>query len=145
MKKTAKSVSWRAHPARERKAAAAATLLVIAAVGWAVAVTAGNAWLGVLGALLVVAALHRFFFPSVFTINGEGISARYLFARRRYRWRDVRRFVYDRRGGYLSTRLRASMFDAYGGMHILFDSSREELIERIRTMLPREGDRTCVG
>ena len=118
-------------------AAMAAGLIILAAAAmvWA---SFGVAW-GLASAIVLVLALHRFFFPSRFSIDDEGIGARYLLRHQRLRWRDVRRLLHDEHGAYLSTRVRPSRLDAYVGMHILFGQHRDEVIRRIRERMTIAG------
>jgi hypothetical protein len=134
-------LTWTAHPARERVGAAVGTLLTIVAFAGVVYLACG--WLGPVerrvvagvAGLVLVASLHRFFFPSRFEIDADGITARYLLRTQRFTWSRLRRFTHDQRGGYLSSRGRASRFDAYRGLHILFGDQRERVIERVRSHL----------
>ena len=75
---------WRAHPAHARPVAAMAAGLIILAVAAAVWVSFGVAW-GLASAMVLVLALHRFFFPSRFSIDQEGIVAHYLLRHQRLR------------------------------------------------------------
>lgn len=137
MDETTQEFTWRSHPARERVGPALGALAVIAAVAIAVQVGFQSAAWAIAAAVILVLALNRFFFPSVFTIDAQGITARYLLTRQRMQWADLRRFVCDARGGYLSTRAAPSRLDAYRGMHILFGERRSEIIERVKARLPR--------
>ncbi len=131
--------SWQVHPARERRGAAVATSLIILAVAGAVWASVANwAW-AALAVVLLLVGLNRFFFPSRFTIDESGITAKYPLRTLRYRWEDLRRFVCDRHGGYLSTRSRRSRLDAYRGMHLLFGRDREAVIGQIRARLAPGG------
>ena len=115
--------TWQAHPARERKQAAIGAAMIVAGVCLAAWIfTHSLVWAGLAGVVLV-AALNRFYFPSRFVINAEGITARYLLRTQQIRWDDIRRFVQDNRGGYISTRAKRSWLDAYRGMHILFGTT----------------------
>ena len=136
--------TWRAHPARQRPAAAVFAAGVIAAMVAACALVA-NAWWAALAVVLLVVPLKGFFFPSRFTIDQRGVTARYLLRTRRYAWSEIRRFCHDRHGVYLSTRSQPSRLDAYRGMHLLFGSSREEVLRRIRARLAGGGESTCSG
>ena len=122
---------WRAFPARSRPQSAIAGAMLIAAICAMIWSFAGIAW-AVGSALLLVLALNRFFFPSRFSIDEEGITATYLMTSQRLAWKNVRRFVHDAHGGYVSTRARRSRLDAYRGMHILFSDDRESIIRRIK-------------
>ena len=130
--------SWRAHPAKERLAYTIGALIVILAFAALAYLAFGSpAWAG-LSIVVLVLALNRFFFPSRYTIDEEGITANYPLRKVRMLWKDLRRFVHDRHGGYLSTRARVSRLDAYQGMHILFDDQRDRIIECINGLMARE-------
>lgn len=132
--------TWRAYPARERKGRAALGAGVILAVAIAVFIMVRAdggglsvclAWAG-MSALILFLTLNRFYLPSRFTLDAEGITANSPLRQQRLLWADIRRFVHDAHGGFLSTRARRSMLDTWSGLHILFGRSRREVIERIR-------------
>ena len=133
---------WRAHPARERPGQAALGLALILAVAGsmllgfrhgALAVSLGESVaLAIASAIVLLATQNRFFLPSSFAVDDEGITARYPLRSQRMKWSDLRRFVHDQNGGYLSTRGVRSRLDAYTGMHILFGTQRTVVIDNIR-------------
>jgi hypothetical protein len=126
--------SWTAHPARRRPRAAIAAATIVLLVGVATWISFGVAW-GVGAVVILTASLNRFFLPSHFEINEHGLVARFQLRTQRIEWRDVRRFVTDDHGGYLSTRAVASRMDAYRGVHLLFGADRQAIVERIRTQI----------
>jgi hypothetical protein len=128
----APELSWKAHPIRERHLAGALTTLLILALGAAIFVGMGSLAWSILAVIVLVLALNRFYFPSRFEIDHEGITARYLFSRERYEWSSVRRFLWDHRGAYLSTRAKSSWLDAYRGLTVLFGAHRAEIMKLIR-------------
>ena len=127
--------TWQAHPARERIGTAVLALSLIGAFAGVVLLSFQSVVWAVAACLVLLVALNRFFFPSRFVINADGITARYLLRTQQIRWDDIRRFVQDDRGGYISTRAKRSWLDAYRGMHILFGTNREAVIERILARL----------
>lgn len=129
---------WRAHPAREHAGKALVAALLVGAIAVLAGLLMDSVWWGCGAFLAMLAALNRFFLPTGFAIDDEGITARYPFRRQRFRWSDLRRFAVDDHGGYLSTRARRSWLDAYRGMHVLFGAQRDAVVERIRRQL-REG------
>jgi hypothetical protein len=139
-----RAFSWRAHPAAEHRGRAALAAVAVLAVAAAAAAFAGSAWWGLFALVVLVVALNRFYFPSRFTIDDDGITAAYPLRTRRCPWTELRRFVHDEAGGYLSRRIRPSRLDAFGGMHVLFGGQRELIIDRIRRLMAREG-RPCSG
>lgn len=130
--KRAPELVWRAHPLRERLLAGSFTSLLILGLAFAVSLTMESPIWGILSAVVLVLALYRFYFPSSFEIDSDGISARYLFSRKRYEWARVRRFLWDHRGAYLSTRGRSSRMDAFNGLTVLFGTHRAEVMKLIR-------------
>jgi hypothetical protein len=131
--------AWQAHPARERLGRAVVGVAVVILLAGIAGVLMESSGFGILALLILVLALNRFFFPSHFSIDAEGITASYPLRRLRKRWADLRRFVVDANGGYLSARARGSRFDAFGGMHVLFGEQRQTVIEQIRGRLTDGG------
>ncbi len=132
--------SWSAHPARERRGAAIAGLAIVAAFAAAVWVAFGSVSWAAFSAVVLIATLNRFFFVSRFDIDAEGITAHFPLRTKRFRWADVRRFVVDANGGFLSPRAKRTRLDAWQGLHVLFGSEREPVIERIRShVAPGDG------
>ena len=127
--------SWCAHPARERTGPAVAGLVIVAAFAAAVWVAFGSVTWAVFSAAVLVAALNRFYFRSRFEIDADGITARFPLRTKRFRWAEVRRFVVDANGGFLSPRAKRGRLDAWQGLHVLFGSQRDAVIERIRAHL----------
>lgn len=127
--------TWRAHPARERLPIAIAALMLVLAISIAIFISVDSYWWAGLSFLVLLVALNRFFFPSNFHINSQGITARYLLKTQKLAWKEIRRFILDSHGGYLSTRAIPSRLDPYRGMHILFGPHREAVVKQIRARL----------
>ena len=102
-------------------------------------------WWGVFSAIVLFAALGRFYLPSEFAIDEEGVAARCGWSRRKCRWPDIRRFIHDGGGGYLSTRARGSAFDSLRGIHLLFGADREAILARIDQGLRVKDEQKCSG
>ena len=113
-------------------------LAVIGAVGVLCGLMMNLLW-AALASLVLIVSLNRFFFPSRFTIDGNGVAANYLFGSRRFDWSEIRRFQHDRHGVYLSTRATASRLDAYRGIQLLFGRSKDEVLRRVQSQLPQSG------
>ena len=128
-------VIWRVHPARERIVATASVIVVIAAAAWLTAESMGNPWWALLAVGFFLVTLHRFFFPSEYRIDGEGVAVRCGISSAKLRWADIRRFQHDDRSGLLSTRIRPSMRDAFQGIHLLFRGNRDEIVSRIESRI----------
>lgn len=131
------SFSWVAHPAREQPGRLMVAVIWIAATMLVVFATTNSVFWAALTIVMLVFALNRFFVPSAFELDEQGITARYPLRTRRYEWREIRRFAHDDDGGYLSTRAVPSHLDAHRGMHLLFGTCRAEAINKINRQLAR--------
>jgi len=133
--------AWRVHPARtnmQRTVLGAAVIVVVGAAVAGLSIVEGVAApvaivLGLVACAVLVLALHKFFFPSRFEIDREGITARHFLSSRRMEWKDARRFLHDADGGYLSMRARRNALDAWQGMHLIFSEDRDRAIEEIQS------------
>ncbi len=126
------TMTWRACPAAthpRRAIVAVAGILGIAAMLWTIGPLASIG-----GAILMVVMLNVFFLTSRFTIDEEGITARYPLRRLHLRWSDVRRCFVDSDGGFLSRRHRPSRWDR--GMNLYFSDRRDEVVAAIYDHLP---------
>lgn len=92
---------------------------------------------GIGASLVMFVTLNRFFLPSRWEMDADGITAHYPLRKQHFRWETGRRFVVDGYGGFLSTRARRSRLDPYRGMHLRFpEDRREAIIAQIRAALP---------
>lgn len=133
-------LTWHAHPARERPAAAVLAGFVIIAVGVGVAlVLDARGWNAVLTSIVAMAvlvmSLNRFFLPSRFRIDADGITAEHPLRTTRLAWRDLHGLRTDRHGGFLATSSRRTWGSMHRGMHLLFGASRDEALRLIRARL----------
>lgn len=131
-------LTWEAHPARDHVLRAIAGLLVIVIFSGLTAIIMGSSAWGVLAAVILVGVVNRFYFPSRFEIDDEGITAHYPLRRRRVPWSAIRRFGHDDEGGYLSRRAVASRFD-FGGLPVHFGREGRAAIDRIRAYVRAAG------
>ncbi|MCH7703497.1 MAG: PH domain-containing protein [Planctomycetes bacterium] len=134
-----KTYEWSVHPARERAWQTAFGIGVIAAFGFVVFREVRSAvW--VLGAVVaMVIALNRFFFPSRYRIDAEGVTARYPFATRSCRWELIRRIDFGERGAMLSPFDRPSPLDRRRGIVIDFGRHAVEVRLRLGMFFPPKG------
>ena len=134
--------TWKVHPARQRWVAAMVALVVIVCAGWLIATWVDSPswapWVGLGAVVILILSLNRFFFPSTFTIDQRGITAVFPMTRKRYQWRQLRRFVHDDAGGFLSTRSRRSRFDAFSGLHLVFPNKREPIVSMIKSYMQEQ-------
>lgn len=127
--------SWSVHPVRERRRAAAGAIAIIAGISLLAYLMMGSLLWPALSTLILVLSLNRFFWPSHFEINREGITAHYPFGVQRRKWSQVKRFAHDDVGGILSPFARSSRLDSWRALHVYFGAHRDEVVGRLRRCL----------
>ncbi len=124
---------WKAHPAKERARSAITGGLIILFLAVTILLVFKSWILALLSIFVLVVRLNRFYFPSSFSIDSEGISAKYLLNTQYMNWNDVKRIVNDENGAYLSERTISSRWDAFRGMHILFGNDSDKVRSLLKT------------
>jgi len=134
---------WTAHPLRERPRRAMLAIAAVLVCGLMVATSFQNPLTGMLtggGAMVVLLlSLNKFFLPSSFAIDDDGITAVWPLKRQCMAWTDLQGFAHDAEGGYLSKATRPSRWDAMlrgNGMHVLFGSHGETIARHIHRHMP---------
>ena len=124
---------WKAYPAKERARSAITGGLIILFLAVTILLVFKSWILALLSIFVLVVRLNRFYFPSSFSIDSEGISAKYLLNSQYINWNDVKRIVNDENGAYLSERTISSRWDAFRGMHILFGNDSDKVRSLLKT------------
>lgn len=131
--------SWNALPFRERTGRAVFGLAAIGGLAVAAGVMMQSITWAVCAAAALFLVLNRFFLPSSFTIDGEGITASYPLGRRHLAWKNVRRFATGKHGAWLSAHARSSWSDARSGVQVFFGRDRDAVVDRIRACMGGRG------
>lgn len=140
-----KTLTWQVHPARERPVAAVLVVLVVASLAWLCAELMQHWSWGLLGAAVLLAALNRFFLPTAYRVDADGVTAHLPGRSRHLRWDEIRRFEYDERGGLLSRRRSRSVLDTARSLPLLFNGNCETIAARIGARLDLREDQPCDG
>ena len=93
---------WTAWPAIERPGRTAVLVLAILVFAMLSGVLGGDLLWGLTAAALLSIGLNRWFLPTTYELDDQGIVAGFPLRRRSIRWRNARRLVLDAAGGWLS-------------------------------------------
>ncbi len=124
---------WQAYPAKQRVKASIIGGIIIIILGIIILISFQSLILALLAIFVLVLRLNRFYFPSSFSIDNNGVTAKYLLRTQQMEWSKIKRFETDNYGAYISERSVPSRWDAFGGMHILFGNERAKVISLIKT------------
>jgi hypothetical protein len=89
-----------------------------------------------LGAL--TASLSRYFFPTRYALDGDGVSTQHLGLKQRRSWAEFRRADEHRDGIFLSPSARPSRLDSFRGVFLRFAQNREDVVRFVRCHVPSQ-------
>ncbi len=126
------SLHWRVYPAHQRPAVTVGLLAYMLGLSWlAGPFLLGAASIaeprGIGGASLVFCAFYlalaRWFFPTEYRIDDEGVHSRFMFIRRDWPWSRFRSWRRERGGIYMSPLSDPIRFDRFRGVMLLVDET----------------------
>ncbi|RMF71894.1 MAG: hypothetical protein D6744_17405 [Planctomycetota bacterium] len=82
-------------------------------------------------AVVMCLALSRFFFPTRYRIDGEGVTAWTALTTRSIAWRDVRRIEVGGHAAWISPSRQRNWREARRGVHVLFGDAASDVRARL--------------
>ncbi|MCH9031572.1 MAG: hypothetical protein IIB00_04860 [candidate division Zixibacteria bacterium] len=93
---------------------------------------------GLLGGVVLFLSLGRFFFPTRYKLDRDGISVKTITTNVTHKWSRYRSMYPDRNGALLSPFMGPSRLESFRGLYITFTDNREQIVEFIRARLESE-------
>ena len=107
-------------------------------VGFGASIIATDLIMGVLLTAVLLGSLSSSLFTSRFSINAQGVFARYPLRSKFYAWDQIRRVKTFQHVGYLFKRKKPSNLDGWIGLSLYFGAQREEIMEAMNTHLTKD-------
>lgn len=130
-------VQWRSWPVRESFPTALAILGGMTLAGVLVGWLTGRTHLALLAVAVLGAAMWRFFVPTLFELNANGVSRWVLGRYRRIPWREIRRYQVCSTGVLLLPTADSRPTDAFRGLYLPWGKRRGEVLAQIHYYLDR--------
>lgn len=135
----ADTLQWESFPLRREKPAKSMLLVALIVASSAAAAIGFEHWFyGLFSLAALTASLSRYFFPTRYVLNGEGISSEHLGLKRRRFWGEFRRADEQRDGIFLRPSVRPSRLDSFRGVFLRFDQNRAEVARFVRCHVPNQ-------
>ena len=93
---------------------------------------------GLLGGTVLFLSLGRFFFPTRYKLDRDGINVKTITTNVTYKWSRYRSVYADRNGALLSPFMGPSRLESFRGLYITFSDNREQIVEYIKAQLKSE-------
>ena len=137
MEETAQNaLQWKICPAKMYPKKAIFGWSLILFVGFLISTT--SLVLGICLTAILIATQATFLFYSTFTIDDDGVIAKYPFRKKHYAWDQVKRVAFFKDVCYLFSRKKPSNLDGWSGIAVIYGDRRGDVIARIKSHL-REG------
>ncbi|MHC4403075.1 MAG: hypothetical protein ACYTG0_25725 [Planctomycetota bacterium] len=124
-------IQWRSWPLSENVPVAAMVVIGLLAVGLGVGWMTGRMHLALLAAGAVAAGMWRFFLPTRFQLNADGVSQRTLGRNRRIPWKAIRRYEIHVSGVLLLPDDEARPIDPFRGLFLPWGKHHREVLAQV--------------
>ncbi len=136
---SADALRWESHPLRREKPAKSILLVALIVASSAAAAFGFEHWFyGIFSLGALTASLSRYFFPTYYVLDGEGVSSEHLGFKQRRSWAEFRRVDEHRDGIFLRPSARLGRLDSFRGVFLRFDKNREDVARFIRCHVPSQ-------
>jgi len=125
------AIRWRSWPLRESLVTAAVLLVGLLAAGATIHWITAETHLALLAVGALSAALWRFFLPTWFELNPEGVNRWLLGRHRRIPWREIRRYKVCSTGVLFLPHPEARPADAFRGLYLPWGKHRHEVLAHV--------------
>jgi hypothetical protein len=121
-------LEWRCHPVKRRPAMSVAVTAFIMVVGVLVHYATESRLLGILAAVILLASLAKFYFPTVYRLTNHGVTVKTTTQTLVKPWSMYRSFYPDKNGVLLSPFGRPSRLETFRGIYLMFNNNRDEVL-----------------
>ncbi len=113
------------------------TLIGLSILVW---ISFGHVGYGFLSLAVLAGSLSRYFVPTRYKFDKQGVETSHLGSRRRLSWDEVRRVRIVEDGVFLSPFKTPSRLDAFRGTFLRFRQNRNEVVQLVREHCPHGSD-----
>ncbi len=126
-------LDWTVHPVRRKPMVSALVTVFIIVVTVAVFYTTGSRIYGVLALVVMLLSLAKFYFPTRYSLDPEGVTIGTTTQSLRKQWSQYRSFYPDKNGVLLSPFSEPSRLENFRGLYIMTEGhNRDDIITYIR-------------
>ena len=132
-------IRWRVHPLVDESRFRSGLLLsILIGLSVGVWISFGELTFGLLTFGLLAASVSRYFLPTRYALNGEGIQVSHAGASRKMTWDRVQRVSASKEGLFLSPFSRPSRLDSFRGLFLRCEKNRDEVMRFVRDRVSQD-------
>ena len=126
---------WKVHPFKEHWIKSVALILFLIFIIGIVQSSFKEPFLTGISLIVLVGSLLRYFFPTEYRVNHEGIQIIFLGRTNLRKWNEFKSFYLCKTGIQLSPFPRPHWLDTFRGHFVLLEKDRDVIIEYIKTRI----------
>lgn len=139
------SIEWQVHPAKRRPWVTVVVSVFILLVSFLVLVATGSKWFSFFSLVVLFASLAKFYFPTGFRLDEQGVTIKTTTQTLRKDWSLYRSFYPDKNGVLLSPFPSPSRLENFRGIYLIFDRNRDEVVAFVERQMKQTGKPTDTG
>lgn len=126
------TVAWVSHPFRQSTSRAALALSAVFASALLAAWFMESAGFGLLACIIMFFSLSKFFFPTRYLLDENGVTVKTTTQTFTRPWKQFRSFYVDPNGALLSPFAVPSRLENFRGLYITFKDNKDEVVAYIK-------------
>lgn len=132
------ALEWTCHPVKRKPLVSALVTLFIFVVVALVYYTTASRAFGVLAAVVMLASLAKFYFPTTYRLTHDRITIKTTTQTLRKDWSIYRSCYPDKNGILLSPFIRPSRLENFRGVYLMFNNNRDEVTSFVKAHIGRK-------
>jgi len=132
------TLEWTCHPVKRRPLVSVLVTAFIFVVVALVYYTTASRVFGVLAAVVMLASLAKFYFPTTYRLTHERITIKTTTQTLHKDWSIYRSCYPDKNGILLSPFVRPSRLENFRGIYLMFANNRDEVTEFVKAHIGRK-------
>ena len=134
------ALEWTCHPVKRKPLVSALVTLFIFVVVALVYYTTASRAFGVLAAVVMLASLAKFYFPTTYRLTHDRITIKTTTQTLHKDWSIYRSCYPDKNGILLSPFVRPSRLENFRGIYLMFANNRDEVTEFVKAHIGKKVD-----
>lgn len=130
-------LEWTCHPVKRKPLVSAAVTVFIVVVGITIYSMTDSNLFTVLGLVILLMSLAKFYFPTKFKLSDRGITIKTTTQSVFKEWKIYRSCYPDKKGILLSPFVDQSRLENFRGLYVMFEGNADEVTSFVRVRIKR--------
>ena len=130
-------LEWTCHPVKRKPLVSALITLFIILVGVTIYLTTYSRMFTILGLVILLMSLAKFYFPTRFKLSDRGVTIKTTTQTLFKEWKIYRSCYPDKKGILLSPFVEPSRIENFRGLYVMFEGNADEVTAFVKQRIQR--------